>query len=266
MADELDQLLNDVTSPDEKETVATTEVEKETSEAKPSAAQDQAAMKEVTKLRKKLAEKDILYAQQEERLKRLESVTQPFANMGNQPPAKPDYANPKPEDTQKLDWWKGLIDQKINDAMKPVSESETKKKNSEKTKAVKAFIASHPDYNPADEKGRERMKGLLEKAARLSTITGRSDSDSEDILEDFNDAWAMENRAKIERDVARLRESKDAGEMAQAEIAATGSSSSVPEEEFDATPAQRRAAQELGMDTKVYLKNLKKFESQGRLR
>ena len=88
-------------------------------------------------------------------------------------------------------------------------------------------------------------------------ITVPDDAPRVDTIEDFRDAWALQERSQIEAKSREAAARQIESDSDAAQIASTGSSSTSERNtapEVSLTPAMRRAAKELGIPEATYAK------------
>ena len=137
---------------------------------------------------------------------------------------KPEVITPAVEEPPAdYEGWKKQIDKQSENAAKKVVSSELNQiKDSQKKKAYKKFIESHPEYSPSSDPEDKKFQSLL---GTYNRIKSRTDMDADDILEDLEDSYAVQHRSEIlERD-RQARRSNLEQEISTADIAASSPSS-----------------------------------------
>lgn len=160
------------------------------------------------------------------------------------------------EELGTADGWVRFIDKKSTEATAPVLAEIEKIKQTHKTKALREFAKRHPEYSVSKDANDERLTSILGTYNRIKT---RSDADSEEILEDLEDAWAIQNRAEVYEMDRRARTTIDERESGMADYAAsTGSTRSEPTSSSpEASASDIRMARQLGYTVEKYMKLLR---------
>lgn len=158
-------------------------------------------------------------------------------------PTKP--SEPK-LDTQ--EGWVNLIEKKSGEAKDAVLSEVSKIRETQKSKALREFLKRHPEY--VDE---SKFKPFLGTYTRVKS---RNDYDAEEILEDLEDAWAVENRRQLTERERELGRARTEAEVGLADVAASGFSPSSERSSpvQGATASDQRMAREIGMPIEKYMK------------
>lgn len=218
---------------------------KKAEEPNPSKAEE-GLRKTIEELRLERAKDQEMIAAQNAAIADLKALTAPLEAM-----RKANEAPPEPQlDT--TEGWMKVIESKTTDALKPVQGDLEQFKIAQKNKAMKIFVQSHPEYDPTTENGKARITSLLKTYGRVKT---RGEMDSEELLEDLQDAWAVENRATIQQKEQEIRSNAMYQDATMADFAATGAGGSTKTSDAApvATPEDVRIAKSIGMDLKRYL-------------
>jgi hypothetical protein len=152
-----------------------------------------------------------------------------------------------------VEGWTNLIGNKSKEALEPLQSEINKMKQTQKAKAIRVFMERHPEY---DE---DKLNPILDKYDRVKS---RSDIDHDEILEDLEDAWAVENRGKLVQKAKELRQAALKNDQDVAGYADTSVLSSDRNDQIsnNATPSDIRIAKSTGMDLDKYLKLKRQLE------
>ena len=155
-------------------------------------------------------------------------------------------------DTSTADGWVDYIKNSSEEATKPIAGELEKLKATNYKKAEREFMARHPEYAPSSDPEDKKLNSLLDIHKRVKS---RTDYSHEDILEDLEDAWAVQNRNEIYEKDRQIRESRTQMEMDVADIASSGSGGaerSVSKAQ-GATASDHRSAKVAGMPIEKYM-------------
>ena len=127
-------------------------------------------------------------------------------------------------------------------------------KTRQKEKAFKKFVEDHPEYSSDKDPEDERMESLVSLATRIKGDV--SELDADDYLEALRDAWAVQNRTKIEDESRKNRILRAQAESDEADIATSSGASSerVETSSTSASKSDLRAAKIAGMSLEKYMK------------
>lgn len=247
---ELDELLGEqegeaTPSAPAEETTPTGEGSSETKPGEESKAQV-GLRREIEKLRKERKEEREKFEQE---ITSLKKTLDPFQKLTQPEEKKP--VDPRVDNT--VDTWATFIEEKTEAVKKEALSATDKILQAQKSKALKFFVKNHPEYALTAESGRQKLESLMATYGRVKT---RSDADYEEILEDFEDSWAIENRSVLRQEAQKLKEFQSQAENDAALLAASSGTSSVNSdaEVVPLTPKESKVAKELGIDPKTYAK------------
>ena len=164
---------------------------------------------------------------------------------------KPVQKNGDP-DLQTTEGWQKFIEQKSKEAVTPVLGELEKIRLTHKNKAMKEFTKRHSEYSSANDANDEKLKALFNAYDRVKS---RSENDYDDILEDLEDAWAVQNRSVIFKKHEELKKARLDNEYDLASVASTmgGTGDHTSSNDGEATPIEQRAARIAGVPLKRYL-------------
>lgn len=154
------------------------------------------------------------------------------------------------EDLGTTDGWKKHIDKTAQNTVAPIQAELQQFKETQKRKAERLLIQRHPEYkDPA------KLKTLWDKYPKVKS---RADNDFEEIVEDLEDAWAIDNRKALlekEQVVKRMQEDR---EQELAEIASSSGAGydKANTDDYGLTSKEKAMARQLGKDYKTYRKLL----------
>lgn len=172
--------------------------------------------------------------------------------------AKKDDETGVDDDLSTQESWLKRIDSTSKSAVAPVLSELEKLKEAQRKKAERQFLEKHKsEYKSGDD---PKFKTLSDTYTR---IRSRSEHDADDIFEDFEDAWAMTNRAVIEAEVKKVREQAgeiESFEKSQATTTHISGSEKVDNPTIDASKKDYEAARKLGKSITDYLKLKEQYE------
>lgn len=233
--------------------------ESESSTDKDSSAEDTAekttAVKEYEELQKRIAglkaeEAKVMASLKQKREQRRSERLQPKAEESAQEQAKDEAGN----DLTTADGWDKHIKETAKKSVEPVMSELERFKTRQREKAIKKFVADHPEYSADKDPDDERMTSLSELAKRIKGDI--SELDSEDYFEALKDAWAVQNRAQIEEQSMKLRQQKERADSDEADLATSSGASYERTENssINATKSDLRSAHLANMPIEKYMK------------
>jgi len=242
MADELDRILGESENEDSTESPT---VENASEEGKKEKSDDQKLTEKATQL----ASLQVAIQKEEDRLHRVREERK----AASKPEPKVNPVEPQ-EDLSSPEGWKSHIAKQSQSAVEPLRAELDRHKLAQLDKARVNFIRRHPEYS--DEAKMEKLEGTYHRLAQ------RGDMDFDLILEDFEDAWAVDNRSEILKKEAALRKSRLDAEDELHESASMGGGTGASDKEgaVKASAEDYRIAKQTGKDIKEYLKLKKQLE------
>lgn len=223
--------------------------------SEPSAAKESA----VSEYEKLISAKQALEGEKEKLRKEVTALREERRGLKAQGTGAASAAQPAAADEevppQDFEGWKKFIDNSADKKVSGMSAEFKKIQDSQKAKAVRKFVESHPEYASDNDPSDERLNALMEVYGRVKS---RTDYDADDILEDLEDSWAVRHRAEIVEKAGEAVRYRKEIETATADIASSGGAGGYDRSGagsgVNATSEDHRIAKSINMPIDKYLK------------